>query len=246
MLKIEDVLEILSIPLLGIIPESEEVLRASNLGTPVTLNNPASAPARAYLDAARRLKGESVDMTVRNRDGAGSVRQAVRTEGGMNLLSFFSKRKTAPIAGRGTASRSCSHTNGPPRAPRTFSSSCEKKSCQRCVGMSRSIPIESTSRWTRATRFRSWRSISKFRTSWRTGEQAWPESTGGHRLRSATEPHWEWASTPGPICRPRPVAPALPERRPSRDPSTPLRRRAWPRDRATPAPGPDPVARRGH
>ena len=41
MLKIEDVLEILSIPLLGIIPESEEVLRASNLGSPVTLAQPA-------------------------------------------------------------------------------------------------------------------------------------------------------------------------------------------------------------
>ena len=34
MLNISDVLEILSLPLLGIIPESEEVLRASNLGTP--------------------------------------------------------------------------------------------------------------------------------------------------------------------------------------------------------------------
>jgi hypothetical protein len=31
------VLEILSVPLLGIIPESEAVLRASNLGTPVTI-----------------------------------------------------------------------------------------------------------------------------------------------------------------------------------------------------------------
>src|SRR5689334_9369663 len=37
MLAIEDVLEVLSIPLLGIIPESEAVLRASNLGTPVTI-----------------------------------------------------------------------------------------------------------------------------------------------------------------------------------------------------------------
>src|SRR6476619_389003 len=64
MLTIEDVLEILSTPLLGIIPESEEVLRASNLGSPVTLNNTASAPARAYLDAARRLRGESLVMTV--------------------------------------------------------------------------------------------------------------------------------------------------------------------------------------
>src|SRR5215217_4245267 len=64
MLKVEDVLEILSIPLLGIIPESQEVLRASNLGTPVTICNPASAPARAYMDAARRLKGDSVAMKV--------------------------------------------------------------------------------------------------------------------------------------------------------------------------------------
>jgi len=66
MLSIEDVLEILSTPLLGIIPESEEVLRASNLGSPVTLSNVASAPARAYMAAARRLKGEDVPMTIPN------------------------------------------------------------------------------------------------------------------------------------------------------------------------------------
>lgn len=66
MLSIDDVLEILSTPLLGIVPESDEVLRASNLGSPVTLNNPASAAARAYLDAARRLVGEDVEMTIPN------------------------------------------------------------------------------------------------------------------------------------------------------------------------------------
>jgi len=66
MLNIEDVLEILSTPLLGIIPESEEVLRASNLGSPVTINNATSAPARAYLDAARRLKGDDVPMSIPN------------------------------------------------------------------------------------------------------------------------------------------------------------------------------------
>lgn len=64
MLKVDDVLEILSIPLLGIIPESEEVLKASNVGAPVTINNPISAPSRAYQNAARRLKGESIEMTV--------------------------------------------------------------------------------------------------------------------------------------------------------------------------------------
>jgi septum site-determining protein MinD len=64
MLAIDDVLEILSCPLLGIIPESKEVMRASNVGSPVTLNNALSAPARAYFDAARRLKGEDIPMLV--------------------------------------------------------------------------------------------------------------------------------------------------------------------------------------
>src|SRR5207247_205059 len=64
MLGIDDILDILATPLLGIIPESQEVLRASNVGSPVTLNNPASAPALAYADAARRLGGETVTMTV--------------------------------------------------------------------------------------------------------------------------------------------------------------------------------------
>jgi septum site-determining protein MinD len=64
MLSIDDVLEILSTPLLGIIPESEDVLRASNVGSPVTLSNRLSAPARAYIEAARRLQGESLSMTV--------------------------------------------------------------------------------------------------------------------------------------------------------------------------------------
>jgi septum site-determining protein MinD len=64
MLKVEDVLEILSIPLLGIIPESEEVLRASNLGSPVTLSAPQSGPGRAYFEAARRLLGESLPVSM--------------------------------------------------------------------------------------------------------------------------------------------------------------------------------------
>jgi septum site-determining protein MinD len=64
MLTIDDILEILATPLLGIIPESQEVLKASNVGTPVTLNNAESAPARAYIDAARRLMGEEVAMVV--------------------------------------------------------------------------------------------------------------------------------------------------------------------------------------
>src|ERR1700747_3153756 len=64
MLGIDDVLDILAVPLLGIIPERQDVLRASNVGSPVPLNNPASAPARAYADATRRLLGETIPMMV--------------------------------------------------------------------------------------------------------------------------------------------------------------------------------------
>jgi septum site-determining protein MinD len=64
MLKVDDVLEILSIPLLGIIPESMDVLKASNVGAPVTLADSRSAPAQAYFEAARRLAGEILPVTV--------------------------------------------------------------------------------------------------------------------------------------------------------------------------------------
>ena len=64
MLSIADVLDILSIPLLGVIPESEEVLRASNLGAPVTINGSAGPAGRAYREAARRLGGETVPVAV--------------------------------------------------------------------------------------------------------------------------------------------------------------------------------------
>jgi septum site-determining protein MinD len=66
MLKVEDVLEILAIPLLGIVPESPDILNASNLGCPVTLHNPTSMPARAYSDASRRLLGEKIEVNTTN------------------------------------------------------------------------------------------------------------------------------------------------------------------------------------
>ena len=57
MLTVEDVLEILAIPLLGVIPESETVLRASNLGAPVILDD-RSPSGQAYGDAVGRFLGE--------------------------------------------------------------------------------------------------------------------------------------------------------------------------------------------
>ncbi len=60
MLCVADVEEILAIPLLGVIPESEAVLKASNKGEPVILNDETQA-GQAYADAVERLLGNDVD-----------------------------------------------------------------------------------------------------------------------------------------------------------------------------------------
>ncbi len=57
MLSIDDVKEILGLDVIGVIPESGDVLTASNAGTPVILNNESIA-AQAYTDAVARLMGE--------------------------------------------------------------------------------------------------------------------------------------------------------------------------------------------
>jgi septum site-determining protein MinD len=60
MLTVDDVLEILAIPLLGIIPESETVLKASNLGMPVILDGTSKA-GQAYADVVGRYLGETIE-----------------------------------------------------------------------------------------------------------------------------------------------------------------------------------------
>lgn len=59
MLSLSDVNEILAIPLLGVIPESTAVLRASNAGEPVILDNESDA-GQAYADAVSRFLGDDV------------------------------------------------------------------------------------------------------------------------------------------------------------------------------------------
>ncbi len=57
MLSMEDVLDILRIPLLGVIPEDHSVLRASNQGESIILDSESNA-GKAYGDTVGRLLGE--------------------------------------------------------------------------------------------------------------------------------------------------------------------------------------------
>ncbi len=61
MLCIEDIEEILAIPLLGVIPESGDVLKASNAGSPVILDSENNA-AKAYSDVIDRFLGKEVPL----------------------------------------------------------------------------------------------------------------------------------------------------------------------------------------
>lgn len=69
MLAIDDVTEILSIPLLGIIPESPAVLNASNRGVPVTLDETSEAQ-QAYDEAISRLLGNDIPIKRRGKSWA--------------------------------------------------------------------------------------------------------------------------------------------------------------------------------
>ena len=61
MLALKDIEELLAIPLLGVIPESQAVLRASNSGVPVTFDQ-ESDEGQAYLDAFNRFLVHKVPL----------------------------------------------------------------------------------------------------------------------------------------------------------------------------------------
>ncbi len=61
MMSVEDVQEILSIRLLGIVPDDEAIVNSSNRGEPVTLQDGTRAGV-AYRNIARRIRGEDVPL----------------------------------------------------------------------------------------------------------------------------------------------------------------------------------------
>ena len=74
MLSVVDVKEILAIPLMGVIPESKSVLKASNTGTPVILDEGSDAGI-AYQDAIARFLGEERPMRFISNDRKGLLRR---------------------------------------------------------------------------------------------------------------------------------------------------------------------------
>ena len=71
MLAVNDVTDILALPLLGLVLEDEQVIVSTNRGEPLTLNGADSPAARAYTNVARRLQGEDVPLIDPAKEGRG-------------------------------------------------------------------------------------------------------------------------------------------------------------------------------
>jgi len=61
MMDVADVLEVLGIDLLGIVPEDETIIIATNKGEPIVYEKRSRA-GRAFLNAAQRIMGEEIPL----------------------------------------------------------------------------------------------------------------------------------------------------------------------------------------
>jgi septum site-determining protein MinD len=78
MMSISDVKNILGIPILGVIPDSEQVIIASNRGEPLVLEDNLSIPGLAFENTARRLNGEKIEfLDLDNVNQKNSVRKII-------------------------------------------------------------------------------------------------------------------------------------------------------------------------
>ena len=67
MMDVDDIVDLLSINLLGVVPDDEFIITQTNKGEPAVINKKAPS-GKAYLEIARRILGENIDVTIPGRD----------------------------------------------------------------------------------------------------------------------------------------------------------------------------------
>ena len=78
MMSIEDVTNILGITLIGVIPDSEKIIIASNRGEPIVLEDKNCLPGVAFENTARRLTGEKVNfLNLESMSGKNPVKRII-------------------------------------------------------------------------------------------------------------------------------------------------------------------------
>lgn len=66
MMDVEDIVDLLSIDLIGVVPDDEYIITQTNKGEPVVIKEKAPS-GKAYTEIARRILGENIDVTVPGR-----------------------------------------------------------------------------------------------------------------------------------------------------------------------------------
>ena len=62
MMDVDDIVDLLSIELVGVVPDDEYIIMHTNKGEPVVTNK--KSPGRAYIEISRRILGENVEITI--------------------------------------------------------------------------------------------------------------------------------------------------------------------------------------
>ncbi len=81
-MDVDDIVDLLSIDLIGVVPDDEYIITQTNKGEPVVTNHKAPS-GKSYMEIARRILGENVEISIPGKDGGFFTR----------MKSFFSKSK---------------------------------------------------------------------------------------------------------------------------------------------------------
>lgn len=67
MMEVEDIVDLLSVDLIGVVPDDEYIITQTNKGEPVIKNKRAPS-GKAYIEIARRVLGENIEVTIPGRE----------------------------------------------------------------------------------------------------------------------------------------------------------------------------------
>ena len=67
MMDVDDIVDLLSIDLIGVVPDDEYIITQTNKGEPVISNKKAPS-GKAYLEISKRILGENIEITIPGRE----------------------------------------------------------------------------------------------------------------------------------------------------------------------------------
>ena len=83
MMDVNDIVDLLSIELIGVVPDDEYIITQTNRGEPA-ISNKKAASGKAYLEIARRILGENIEVSIPGKEKEGFFSK---------LKSIFTRKK---------------------------------------------------------------------------------------------------------------------------------------------------------